>query len=252
MIGLPQFNVPPIDPKTGQWNRQWWLFFNQWFTQTVSNPTDFSVDGSVDDPTGADADISVLGKDVRSQATNLSLMLQEGQDAIAKARRELESAIIEQSTLIDVIRSMASQDAGNVAITGGTMGGVTLKGDQVIQAGNLQFDNAQNLIWKDASGTVRNVLRLDAADELYVINNAGGGITIQVGGSTVAHITASGITFNQALSCTSINTGGNTFHAGSTTVGNFGCNGAAAQSSVTADGTLTTVENALKACGIMS
>jgi hypothetical protein len=25
MSGLPQFNVPPIDPKTGQWNRQWLL-----------------------------------------------------------------------------------------------------------------------------------------------------------------------------------------------------------------------------------
>lgn len=63
-----------------------------------------------------------------SQAADLAIeqLLQDGMDRIAEAMAALQDAIVEQATLVDVIRSMASQDAGNVAITGGSIDGTAV------------------------------------------------------------------------------------------------------------------------------
>lgn len=183
-------------------------------------------------------------------------------DVVLNAPARIPAVEDDDSKPRQYVGTLGAQNHDDVDIEGGTIdstafqnGTITnspISGTQVITGGGIQFDNAQNVMFKDSLGTVRNALELDAADNLYVINNAGGSVIIQVGASNIITVTSTGITFSQGLSCTSISTGGNSLSAGSTIVGNFGCNGQPAQSSVTADGTLTTVENALKACGIMS
>lgn len=144
------------------------------------------------------------------------------------------------------IPALAQADiAGLTTASSPTFAGLNL-------TGNLVINNADNVAFKDNAGTVFNVLKMDAANDVYVINNSGGNVIVQVGANNVITATSSSITFTKALSCASISTGGNSLSAGSATVGNFGCNGKSAQSSVAADGTLTTVQNALIACGIMS
>ena len=51
-------------------------------------------------------------------ALDVALILHEAQDVLTKVTRRLQDALIDQMTGVDVIRSMASQDAGNVKITG--------------------------------------------------------------------------------------------------------------------------------------
>lgn len=64
--------------------------------------------------------------DLLSQGVDIAMILQDAQDAISKAARSLQDALIDQLTTVDVIRSMASQDAANVKITGGSMDNVTI------------------------------------------------------------------------------------------------------------------------------
>jgi len=47
MSQIPPFTVAPIDPKTGRWNRDWWLFLNNMWTQAggTSDVTDAEVMG---------------------------------------------------------------------------------------------------------------------------------------------------------------------------------------------------------------
>lgn len=49
-IGMPQFDVPPVDPKTGQWNRIWWLFLSQLWTRTGAAQGQSSDELAVDLP----------------------------------------------------------------------------------------------------------------------------------------------------------------------------------------------------------
>src|SRR5262245_27871060 len=41
-IGFPQYNVPPIDLKTGRWSREWWLFLQLLWQKTGANQASIS------------------------------------------------------------------------------------------------------------------------------------------------------------------------------------------------------------------
>jgi hypothetical protein len=171
-VGMPQFNVPPIDPRTGQWNRVWFLFFQDIWLRTGGAQQDsgnddlsiFDIDMTqgtaeadlpieVDTLLNTEIDDGAISKLARSvndlnialqelpadadkptksdfiaHGIDIALILQDAQDAIAKATRALQDIIINNITDVDAIRSMAYQDAGNVKIKGGSIDGTTIGG----------------------------------------------------------------------------------------------------------------------------
>jgi hypothetical protein len=80
--------------------------------------TEFSLLSNGDDTAAKKPQLDAVALDV-------ALILHEAQDVLTKVTRRLQDALIDQMTGVDVIRSMASQDAGNVKITGGSITGVT-------------------------------------------------------------------------------------------------------------------------------
>jgi hypothetical protein len=86
-------------------------------------------------------------------ALDVAVILHEAQDALAKATRALQDVLVEQATPTDVIRSMASQDAGNVKITGGSISGVSI-GSSGAGAGSFTTISASGQITSTlATGT---------------------------------------------------------------------------------------------------
>lgn len=141
---LPAAGLPMIGPD-GRMTPVWFRFFMTLFARTGGEQgatvadlrlNDVDVDGDSVDASVArldrvSSDISLLlqtlpddtrGPPVADQVNlDVALILHEAQDALTKATRALQDAMVEQATMTDVIRSMASQDASNVKITGGTI-----------------------------------------------------------------------------------------------------------------------------------
>lgn len=93
--------------------------------QVMEDVRDSDILSAFDDDS-AISQLPALKQSVKGLSVDVSLILQEGIDAINKARRDLQAAIVEQETMIEVIRSMASQDASHVDIRGGLMDGTTI------------------------------------------------------------------------------------------------------------------------------
>lgn len=132
--------------------------------------------------------------------------------------------------------TIGAQNHDDVDIQGGTMTNTIIVGDQIIQGGSLQLDNDKNINWKDSGGSAQRVIALDAADEVIIANDAGGGVTIKISGVTIAHIEGAAVTISQDMITQAIDAGSHTLKAGSTTVGNVGFNGAAASGAITITG----------------
>jgi hypothetical protein len=161
--GLPQFNVPPCDPKTGQWNRQWWLFLSALWERTggaqgitlddfVATFEPVSVPTVVEDETPA-TDLSARVAELENQladlhaemararieavAAELAKQLDDGRAdwpalatgaEVLKAMRDLETQLAmlpDPSARLAALGTMAKQNASAVAITGGTIAGLT-------------------------------------------------------------------------------------------------------------------------------
>lgn len=104
-VGIPQFTIPPVDPRTGQWNKTWWLFFQDlWLRQGGAQGTS-TADLNLND---VDLDIGSISADMETTAdglteTNINVQLAVESPDISK----LSSALNDANTLI---RSLAVDD----------------------------------------------------------------------------------------------------------------------------------------------
>jgi len=97
-VGMPQFTVPPIDPRTGQWNRTWWLFFQDLWNRTGGSQGSTSAELRLND---VDLDADSVSSDLQSALGDLAeintvLQLAPGDQDVPK----LTSSINEANTLI--------------------------------------------------------------------------------------------------------------------------------------------------------
>jgi hypothetical protein len=146
---IPLINVPFVTPD-GRVSEAWFMFLIQLFRRTggtsgnaledlainvatladdpaISNLFDALENTNVQFQTDAqDAADKASRSDLVAQSVTLSLVLQEAQDVLAKLRRALLDAVIDQLTLLDPVRSMAYQDASNVNIKGGSIDGTPI------------------------------------------------------------------------------------------------------------------------------
>lgn len=126
---IPLINVPFVTPD-GRVSEAWFMFLIQLFRRSGGTSGNALDDLATNVATLADDPVTA----VLSQAlANLNLQLQTlpsdagaAQDALAKAQRAIQDAIIDQMTPIDPIRSMAYQDASNVNIKGGSIDGTSI------------------------------------------------------------------------------------------------------------------------------
>ena len=68
-VGMPQFTVPPIDPRTGQWNRIWWLFFQDLWARTGGAQGSDSAELRLND---IDVDANSVSADLQTAISDLS------------------------------------------------------------------------------------------------------------------------------------------------------------------------------------
>jgi len=242
---FPQFNTPPImvDPVTGQtkWNKEWWLFLINLFNRTGGtigvNSSDSEVIENIDDANDLSNQVPTLIGKISQVEVDLAEILQDGQDAINKAMRALQNMIIEQATTIEVIRSMANQDADAVAITGGTIKNCAITATKTplgIRSSGASFDLQIGSSEVLTANRTLSVILNDAAR------------TMTVAGSTTIPIAAQSLTFTGPSAARTITLpdtnitvartdAGQTFTGNQTIVGSntvttgFGCNGQAAQ-----------------------
>jgi hypothetical protein len=69
-IGFPLYSLQAIDPKTGQWNREWWLFLQYLWQRSGGSDGQSSSDLSADMP--EDAGIEELKASLASLANEVN------------------------------------------------------------------------------------------------------------------------------------------------------------------------------------
>jgi hypothetical protein len=118
---VPLINVPFVRPD-GRVSEAWFMFLIQLFRRTGGADGTALDDVAINVATLADDPaIAVLSQALADINVQLQIAPDAAQDALLKAQRTIQDAIIDQLTPLDPIRSMAYQDASNVKITGGTI-----------------------------------------------------------------------------------------------------------------------------------
>ena len=124
---VPLINEPFVRPD-GRVSEAWFMFLIQLFRRSGGTSgsalDDLATDVATmsDDPllTSLQQSLAAINVQLQTDVPNT------GQDALVKAQRAIQDAIIDQLTPIDPIRSMAYQDAARVKITGGSIDGTTI------------------------------------------------------------------------------------------------------------------------------
>jgi hypothetical protein len=125
---VPLINVPFVRPD-GHISEAWFMFLIQLWRRTGATSGTALDDLATDAATLADDPvIAVLSQALKDINVQLQTVPDAAQDALVKAQRTNQDAIIDQLTPLDPIRSMAYQDASNVKITGGTIDGTAIGG----------------------------------------------------------------------------------------------------------------------------
>lgn len=132
MSGIPQFNVPPIDPKTGQWNRQWWLFLQGVWERT----------GGVSDAT--DAEAAALTRTASHRTQDQPITRQRRMKAVdaPMVRKSFPKLILTKETykpltLIRVYAGLTADIPAGWQLADGTNSTPNLKDKFVVGSGNL-------------------------------------------------------------------------------------------------------------------
>lgn len=120
MSGLPQFNVPPIDPKTGQWNRQWWLFLQSMWERG----------GGTSDTTDAEASSLVRERQKRAPAEQVPRRK-------TSQRLLLTKETYKPLTLIRLYSGVSADIPAGWQLSDGSNGTPDLRDRFVVGSGNL-------------------------------------------------------------------------------------------------------------------
>lgn len=136
MSGMPQFTVPPFDPKTGQWNKQWWLFFQNLWDRAggTSDMTDAEAAGL---PRTRRGDAGQLPDDVSAHAHRA-----RKPEEIAPARHPLPRLVVTKETykpltLIRLYIGAAADIPAGWQLADGTNGTPNMQDLFVVGAGHL-------------------------------------------------------------------------------------------------------------------
>lgn len=171
---VPLINEPFVRPD-GRVSEAWFMFLIQLFRRTGGTSGSALDDIATDIATLADdpmvivlsqalkdtnvqlqtlvSDAGEPRADLIAQSVALELILQEAQDVLAKLRRALQDAAIDQITALDPIRSMAYQDASNVKINGGAIDGTPI-GSTSVALGRFTTLTLTNAAPTVASGQI--------------------------------------------------------------------------------------------------
>lgn len=140
MSGIPVFTTPPIDPKTGQWNRQWWLFMQTLWERTggFSDITDGEASGLSRSATSRQQSQNDSSASAPTQRSNL--VRQE--DQIIPTRHHVPSISVTKETykpltLIRLFIGLAADIPSGWQLADGTNGTPNMKDLFVVGAGNL-------------------------------------------------------------------------------------------------------------------
>lgn len=110
-IAFPPYSVSPIDPKTGQWTREWWLFLQFQWNRTGGSNGQSSSDLATDMPEDAGieetkAELYAI-RDALSQSPPVAALpsdddshgrLQSLEALVADLRKEIEA--LKQGTML--------------------------------------------------------------------------------------------------------------------------------------------------------
>lgn len=142
MSGFPVFTTPPIDPKTMQWNRQWWLFFQQLWERTggLSDMTDAEAVGLTrnrgDSASGSGSSAKRQDVELRRQRVSRK------SDESVPARHSLPRLLLTKEsykplTLIRLYTGLTADIPSGWQLADGTNGTPDMRDKFIVGAGNL-------------------------------------------------------------------------------------------------------------------
>lgn len=134
---IPPFTVAPVDPKTGRWNRDWWLFLHNMWEQT----------GGLSDTTDADA-MSMSGRR-RAASTSTAEAApppraprpRKTDEAVPPRRAPLRLQVTKETykplTLIRLYAGLVADIPAGWQLADGTNGTPDMRDKFIVGAGNL-------------------------------------------------------------------------------------------------------------------
>ena len=128
ITSIPAPRVPFIDERTGLISREWYRFMLNLFTLTGSGASDLTITDLAIAPNPVDP-FTVLGSAIeQSQLASLTAQYSQFLDIVGVAPTVQQTVPPDDMTPRDELGTMAAQNAEKVAITGGTIAGITFGG----------------------------------------------------------------------------------------------------------------------------
>jgi microcystin-dependent protein len=197
--GVPQFSVPPIDPKTGQWNRQWWLFLQSIFDRTggVSGETDAAAESLMRNRSDN------AGMVAKAQESNAQLPRRTKQpkpvDERVPQRHALPKLVLTKEsykplTFIRIYRGLTADIPAGWGLADGTAGRPDLRDKFVVGSGNLYVT--------DATGGSTTIIANNLPTHTHPYND----LNTTYAATTVAVQSGAGTTVVQSIAATPVDT----------------------------------------------
>ena len=129
ITSIPAPRVPFVDDRTGLISREWYRFMLNLFTLTGSGTSDISVTDLAIAPNPVDP-FTIVGSAIeQSQLASLTAQYSQFLDIVGVAPvAQAQMPLFDDLTPRDELGTMAAQNAEKVAITGGTIAGITFGG----------------------------------------------------------------------------------------------------------------------------
>ena len=129
ITSIPAPRVPFVDDRTGLISREWYRFMLNLFTLTGSGTSDLTITDLAIAPNPVDPS-TVLGSAIeQSQLASITAQYSQFLDIVGVAPvAQVQMPLFDDLTPRAELGTMASQNAANVNITGGTIAGITFGG----------------------------------------------------------------------------------------------------------------------------
>ena len=129
ITSIPAPRVPFVDDRTGLISREWYRFMLNLFTLTGSGTSDLTITDLAIAPNPVDPS-TVLGSAIeQSQLASITAQYSQFLDIVGVAPvAQAQMPLFDDLTPRDELGTMAAQNAEKVAITGGTIAGITFGG----------------------------------------------------------------------------------------------------------------------------
>ena len=126
ITNIPAPRVAFMDERTGLMSREWYRFFLNLFIITGAGASDVSVVDLLQAPNVFDVSGDFSGNLVEAQLLSAMSRYEQAMDDLSmEPRAEVLQAELDLNPRLE-IGTLAAQNASNVAITGGTLSGITI------------------------------------------------------------------------------------------------------------------------------